>query len=279
MPMGMETHLRMPTAHLLLLMKQLNKIFIDVTSIIHSTRLVKSRHEIDKIRNACQITSRAFIDLPSKINSLSSNTLWTEREILKELHLLIIRYGADKVPFIVGNSDFDGCKSIINGPTDKIVEPGEIMVIDVGSCFDEYHCDFNRNYAFNSVSDYIKKANIDLWYATEEAINIAKPGITFGDLWKAQALYLIKQGYDPAFFEIGRLGHSIGLSLTELPSVCRGEETKLEAGVVLTLEPSIPLKDNKLLVHEECIVITETGCELLTIRAPKDFYYLNIVKY
>ena len=82
-------------------------------------------------------------------------------------------------------------------------------------------------------------------------------------------------GYAAEFFETGRLGHCIGLSLTEMPSVCKNEKTIIKEGVVLTLEPSIPLKDDKLLVHEECIAITKTGYELLTIRASKDFYYIQ----
>jgi len=278
MPMGIESQLRMPLSHILFIMKKLNTEFIDISPMLQEVRLVKSPAEIEKIRTACQITSKAFESLKERISYLSiyNTNKITERQIIMELHKDIIERGADKVPFIVGNCDYNGCKSIIDGPADIQVLSGHIMILDVGCVYDEYFCDFNRNYAINYSTAYIRKANMDLWYATEKAFAIARPGTTFGDLWKAQSRYLIAQGYDAAFFETGRLGHSIGLSLTELPSVVKNEKTKLEVGVVLTIEPSIPLKNEKLLVHEECIAITENGYELLTIRAPIDFYYLNI---
>ena len=278
-PMGIESQLRMPLSHILFVMKELNTEFIDVSPLIQEIRLVKSPAEIEKIRIACQITSKAFESLAERVSNLSINHInneITERQIIMELHKDIIDKGADKVPFIVGNCDYNGSMSIIDGPADIEVWSGHIMIIDVGCVYDEYFCDFNRNYAINYSNDYMKKANKDLWYATEAALAIARPGITFGDLWKAQAEYLIACGYDAIFFETGRLGHSIGLSLTELPSVAKNVKTKLEVGVVLTIEPSIPLNDGKLLVHEECIAITENGYELLTIRAPIDFYYLTI---
>jgi Xaa-Pro aminopeptidase len=279
MPMGIESQLRMPLSHILLIMKKLNTEFIDASPLIQQVRLIKSPAEIEKIRTACQITSKAFEYLSERVMDLTlyyePNKI-TERQIIMELHKDIIERGADKVPFIVGNCDYNGSRSIIDGPRDLEVLSGNIMIIDVGCVYDEYYCDFNRNFAINYSNPYIKKANMDLWYATESALAITRPGITFGDLWKAQADYLISQGYEAKFFETVRLGHSIGLSLTELPSIIKDEKTKLMVGVVLTLEPSLPLENEKILVHEECLTITETGYELLSIRAPIDFYYLNL---
>lgn len=283
MPMGIESQLRMPLSHILLIMEKLNNNyyikFVDSSQLINDIRFVKSPSEIEYIRKSCQIASKAFKSLPKIINNLCIRENCkniTERDIIRELHKSLIDYGADKVPFIVGKCDFNGSRSIIDGPTDKVVVSEEIMVIDVGVVYNEYYCDFNRNYAINYSNAYMREANAHLWYATEAALSIAKPGVTFDDLWKAQSDYLIEQGYDPDFFNTGRLGHSLGLSLTELPSICKNETTELVPGVVLTIEPSIPLKNNKLLVHEECIVITETSYELLSERAPIEFYYLNI---
>tara|TARA_Y100001958_G_C20963208_1_gene361167 strand:- start:280 stop:498 length:219 start_codon:yes stop_codon:yes gene_type:complete len=64
------------------------------------------------------------------------------------------------------------------------------------------------------------------------------------------------------------MGHSIGLNLTELPSVKNDEHVKLEDGMVITLEPYVQTEYG-IIVHEEVLAITATGCKLLTIRAPK----------
>jgi len=62
----------------------------------------------------------------------------------------------------------------------------------------------------------------------------------------------------------GRLGHGLGIDLTEWPSFIAMDETVLEPGMVLTLEPGVETRDGNMLVHEENIVITETGARYLS---------------
>jgi Xaa-Pro aminopeptidase len=71
---------------------------------------------------------------------------------------------------------------------------------------------------------------------------------------------------------IGRMGHGLGLDITEPPSIAPDDKTVLEVGMVLTIEPSLVLPPGtgagrRLMVHEENIVVTEQGCRLLTRRA------------
>ena len=79
-----------------------------------------------------------------------------------------------------------------------------------------------------------------------------------------------KLGVDPDSNSTGRLGHGLGLQLTELFSNNATDEQLLSPGVVMTLEPGmlIPGSDTLMLVHEEDIVITEDGAEWLSDRAP-----------
>ena len=70
-----------------------------------------------------------------------------------------------------------------------------------------------------------------------------------------------------------RSGHGLGLDLTEARSIAPDDSTALEPGMVITLEPSLTMPGmasmaRRLMVHEENIVVTPTGCELLTRRAP-----------
>ena len=68
----------------------------------------------------------------------------------------------------------------------------------------------------------------------------------------------------------GRLGHGLGLTLTEWPSVTPLDTTELREGMVLTLEPGVEISPGRILVHEENIVLRAKGPELLSRRAPTE---------
>ncbi len=67
--------------------------------------------------------------------------------------------------------------------------------------------------------------------------------------------------------DIGRLGHGLGMQLTEQPSHAAFNETELKENMVLTIEPSLSYGDGLMMVHEENIVLGSTNAELLTARA------------
>ena len=66
------------------------------------------------------------------------------------------------------------------------------------------------------------------------------------------------------------MGHGVGMQLTEWPSNAVFDQTKLELGMVLTLEPGMQFGENKIMVHEENLVIREEGPEMITRRAPEE---------
>jgi Xaa-Pro aminopeptidase len=74
-------------------------------------------------------------------------------------------------------------------------------------------------------------------------------------------------GESDAVADAGRMGHGLGMQLTEWPSIIPTERTVLEAGMVLTLEPSVETVDGRIMVHEENIAITETGAVFLNTPA------------
>ena len=93
----------------------------------------------------------------------------------------------------------------------------------------------------------------------------AKPGAMMCDLFHAMAG--VVAGDSDAVANAGRLGHGLGMQLTEWPSIIPTDRTVLEAGMVLTLEPSVETVDGRIMVHEENIAITETGAVFLNARS------------
>ena len=69
---------------------------------------------------------------------------------------------------------------------------------------------------------------------------------------------------------VGRLGHGLGIELTETPSLIAWDHTELKEGAVITLEPSMVVADGYMMVQEENIVIRDGAPQLLTRRAPRE---------
>ena len=260
-PKTLESTLRMPLGDYEYLINALNGIEIkDANKILRKVRFVKSAAEIAKIKHICQLTSQGFIDLEGFLKAGES-----ERENCKRFKQHLLSLGADDTPYIVSGSGQEGYGSIIMGPTEKIIEEGDLFIIDTGSVFDSYFCDFDRNYAFGHIGDEAKKAYRVAYNATEAGFNAAQVGKTTSDIFNAMNDVLQKGG--ALGNTVGRLGHGLGMQLTEWPSNTSTDNTVLEPGVVLTLEPGMAFLPGKEMVHEENIVITENGPEWLSIRA------------
>ncbi len=263
-PKSQESTLRMPLDDYEGLINSLSGIEIkDANKILRQVRVVKSSAEIDKIRHICQLTSQGFIELIDLLKAGDS-----ERENCQRFKQCLLALGVDDSPYIVAGSGKDGYGSIIMGPGDKIIEEGDLFIIDTGSVFDSYFCDFDRNFAFGHICDEVKKAYKVVFDATDAGFSAAQVGNTTSDVFHAMNDVLQKGG--ALGNSVGRLGHGLGLQLTEWPSNTATDNTTLRPGVILTLEPGMAYLPGKEMVHEENIVITESGPEWLTKRASEE---------
>ena len=263
-PLGHQTHLRMPAADYARLIERLGNLEVaDATDIVRLLRDVKSPAEIDKIRYVCQLTSDAFEALPAAARIGES-----EREVCRKLQLDMLRRGADATPYLIGASGPGGYDNIIMGPTDRVLEEGDVLIIDTGATFDSYFCDFDRNFAFGQPSEAARRAHRVVYDATEAGIDAARPGATHEDLWTA--MWQVLEAGGALGETVGRLGHGLGMQLTEGPSNKPGDRSVLEPGMVITIEPGMIFAPGKLMVHEENIAITDGPAELLSRRAPPE---------
>ena len=267
--MGREQVIRMPIVDFDRLRSEISGIaFVDGTPTIWGLRMVKSPAEVAHIRHICQIVSGAFERLP-QVLSMGESELDASRKIRIEL----LQGGADLVPFAATISGPGGVDQIIVGPTDRVLSDGDVLFIDVGALYDGYSSDFDRNYAIGSISDEVARAQDAVWRATEAGIAAARPGSTTSDLWRAMAKVLEDAGSQG--LNVGRMGHGLGMQLTEPPSNTPDDNTPLVPGMVMTIEPGMEFAPGRMLVHEENVVITEDGCDLLTTRAPREMWRIG----
>jgi len=263
-PLGPESVLRMPANDFVTLRGRLRGVeFVDAAAMLHRLRSVKSAQEVAKIAHICDLTSQAFEALPGKLVADES-----EMANCKRLRLDLLRRGADHSPYIVAGSGPGGYGSIIMGPGERLITEGDVLIIDTGTVYDGYFCDFDRNFAFGEVGDAARRAHEVVYKATDAGLAAARPGATTSDLWAA--MWAILEAGGALGNEVGRLGHGLGMQLTEWPSNTAGDRTPLVPGMVLTLEPGMTFAPGKQMVHEENIVVTEDGARLLTRRAPPE---------
>lgn len=259
LPMGPETHVRMPLRDVDRLRAELGD-FVDVTDIISGLRMVKSDAEIVKHRHICGIVSDAFDALPNVLS-----TGMTEREAFATFRREILDQGADDVPYLVGATGPGGIDDIIRQPSDRVIGDGDLLIFDTGSTFDGYFSDFDRNFAFTHAEQDAKDAYRAVWEATEAGLEVVRPGATTTDVFGAMNAVLKANG--SLGNDVGRMGHGLGMQVTEWPSHTASDHTELQENMVLTLEPGLLWAPGKAMVHEENIVVRPRGPELLSRRA------------
>ena len=264
LPMGPESTLRMPFQDFKMLQERLKGYeFNDATPLIQKLRMVKSELEIEKISHVCQLVSNVFETLPEWLLEEQ-----TEIDVFRRFKIECLKEGVDDVSYLVGGAGLGGYSDIISPPKDKKLISGDVLILDTGCTFDGYFCDFDRNYALQKADDDIRNAYRVVYQATDAGLEAAVPGNTAADVFRAMNRVLETNGAKGG--QVGRMGHGLGMQLTEWPSNAVFDNTVLENGMVLTLEPGMQFGKNKIMVHEENLVIREEGPQLLTRRAPEE---------
>lgn len=256
----MESHVRMPLASLYELRNALaDRSLVSDTAITRRLRMVKSDAEVAKIAEAVRIGTRAF----ERVSEIAREGV-SLAQVFRNFQRLCLEEGADWVPYLAGAAGSGGYGDVISPASETELARGDVLMLDTGLIRDGYFCDFDRNFALGVPTREVEAAHSRLVEATSAAFEISKPGTLVSELYDA-----MQDIADPDRIagSAGRLGHGLGMQLTEWPSIISADMTVLEPGMVLTLEPSVMLGPDRLMVHEENIVIREGGAEYLTVPA------------
>jgi Xaa-Pro aminopeptidase len=261
-PMGIETHLRMPLADFFELQASLGqRELVDGTACVQRVREIKSEAELSKVRDICAIAGLAFDEVADFAHPGSGLDA-----VFRAFQVACLRNGADWVSYLAGGAGQRGYGNVISPADKRVLAVGDILMLDTGAVRDGYFCDFDRNFAVSVASDAVLRAHEALWHATEDVLAAIRPGQRACDVHRMICDALLKHGAEPGS---GRLGHGLGISLTKWPSISAVDETPLRAGMVLTLEPSAVTGLGRMMVHEENFVLRDNGAELLSPRAPE----------
>lgn len=220
-------------------------------------RMVKSEGE--------QAAIRASVDLNSAALAAAMQHFqvgMTETDLAAEIDYRMRRLGAEKAAFetIVAFGPRSALPHAHPGAA-KITGRG-LLLIDMGAFLNGYASDMTRMAHLGTVPAQTRKLFKAVHEAQLAAIDRVRAGVTTASVDAAARKVLEAHGYGKAF--VHSTGHGLGLEIHEMPRIGKKDKTRLEAGMAITIEPGAYLEGFGGVRIEDTVLVTATGCEILT---------------
>jgi Xaa-Pro aminopeptidase len=225
--------------------------------VVESLRVVKDPEEVDAIRRATDVTNEAYERLVEE--QFAGRT---EKELVWRMTQLFHECGADDVAFPVDIAAGPTAASPHAEPGERVVQEGDLVLVDAGAKLDGYCSDCTRTFAVGEVSDSLREVYELVRQAQETGVDAVRGGASGRDVDAAARAGITDAGYGENFGH--GLGHGVGLLVHEAPALRPESEDVLAAGNVVTVEPGIYLSGVAGIRIEDLVVVTEDGCEVLT---------------
>ena len=248
--------------------------FVDIDADVKALRAVKTPDEQEKLRAAEKLNDEIWSAAQAQFKPGM-----TEREMARVIQHLMIERGegeAFETIVCVGKNAAE-CH---HEPDETVWNGREPVLVDMGVKLNGFCSDLTRTIKpgecartesqrrrgvrksglYWKVYDLVLEAN-------EAAIAAAKPGMTGKQLDKVARDVIRKGGFGKCFGH--SLGHGVGYEIHEAPYASKKGEMVLKPGMLVTIEPGIYLEDNLGVRIEDLVLITATGCEVLSVTAAK----------
>lgn len=232
--------------------------FPDASEALSSLRLRKDRSEIKAIRRAVNVAQEA---LKATIPSIKIGR--TEKEIEAELTIQLLKHGSSPdLPFSPIVSSGPNSANPHATPSDRKLQPGDLLVVDWGARVDDYISDLTRTFAIGEIESEFKKIAEIVLRANEAGRFAGRPGLPCAVVDKAARNVIQQGGYGIYFTH--RTGHGIGMEGHEQPYMRNDNMQMLYPGMVYTVEPGIYLPGRGGVRIEDNVVVTKDGVEVLS---------------
>jgi Xaa-Pro dipeptidase len=229
---------------------------IDVTGAIAQARIVKDESEIDRVREACRITSEVAEEIPAMLRAGM-----TELDLAAEIANAVLARG--------GNTAFD---TIVcfgrNGsqphysPGGCLLSKGDMILVDFGARLHDYCSDITRMYVLGNSSP-AQRAMFDVVRkAQQSAIALTTAGTQGKEVHKRAREIIDASEFSGRF--IHGTGHSIGLDVHDGAGLSDASEVTLEPGMIMTIEPGVYVPGVGGVRIEDTVLVTRNGPEILT---------------
>jgi Xaa-Pro dipeptidase len=274
---------------------------VDISGTVLQQRMVKDAEEIESISQACAAIQAGHLA-----------TLSCLRAGLSELELAAAVENAQRLAghegcFFMRLTDFVMSRgplasgpnlrqasgtlftipgaglspAVPTGPSRRLIEAGDLVLVDIPACVAGYHADQSRTYAVG----WVPGKALDLFQRLKEVadylIGSLRPGLTTGEAFALAQARAVELGLEPAFMAFASqakahfVGHGIGLELNEPPLLARHGATVLQEGMVLAIELHVMESEGQTLKLEDTVHLTGRGAQILTL-SPRELFVVDL---
>ena len=235
---------------------------VPTIELIDELRARKDKAEVERIERAAAIVDAALEDVRPTLL-----TCPTEQEFARTLNTAIRAGGADDLGFdtIVASGPNGAIPH--HAPSDRIIQVGDLVIVDVGAMVDGYRSDMTRTFCIGPMTSDQRRHYDTVIAAQQAGVNAMVKGAGTAEVDAAARFVIEAAGWGDSFTH--GTGHGIGLDIHELPRVAKGASDVYEIGTVATVEPGVYLRGEAGVRIEDTCVVTDTGARRLT-GFPKD---------
>ena len=296
--MGMELDI-LPTGLYLRIAKMLPQFTMtDISKMVLEQRKIKDAKEVEYTKESCRIVHQGH----ARVLEVLHDGM-TELELSAELENAYRRAGHEGFYFIRQFDFFMGQgvlasgenlskiagkvqsisgvglgHSLPLGASRKKIRRGEMIVVDIPTYYQGYHCDQSRTYVIGKAPESCKSLYQGVRGIADRMIMVLKPGIKCGDAYETALGFASELHLEPFFMRLGKdrkkvpfIGHGVGLELNEPPILAQNSNETIEEGMVFALEMEMTHGPGEVVKLEDTLLMTSEGAELLTLT-PRDLH-------
>jgi Xaa-Pro aminopeptidase len=227
------------------------------SGIVEELRLVKSADEIEELRKSCSITVAA---LQFARECLVPGR--TELEVAGEIEKFIRSRGAFSSSFEIIVASGPNTSLPHHATSTRKIRKNEHAYIDMGVDYRGYRSDLTRVFFLGTIAPLIQRIYKVAVEAQEEAIRRIRPGAAAAEIDDRARRYISSRGFGKYFSHA--LGHGVGLDVHEMPRIAPGVITRLQEGMVFTVEPAVYIPGKAGVRVEDMVLVTRKGSEVLS---------------